>query len=151
MLCCGSAPFFPFSCIFNLCFESPECPKHTFRQRGWRVCRTRQKSPEKRCCTGREFFSLCQRSPQTGWSSSRTKSPGDRDHWQRPQSFISFCGCLSGSKGDRSFWISGFGFECFDVSIPFADCGVGKAVRILNINHLNRFTCFERFLCGQRN
>ena len=79
------------------------------------------------------------------------KSSSDRDHWQRPQSFSSFCGCLSGSKGDRSFWISGFGFECFDVSIPFADCGVGKAVRTLNRTHLNRFTCFERFLCGRRN
>ena len=30
--------------------------------------RTRQNSPERRCCTGREFFSLRKRSPQTGRS-----------------------------------------------------------------------------------
>jgi len=34
--------------------------------------------------------------------------------------------------------------------ITFPDCGVGKAVRILNRNYLNRFTCFERFLCSHR-
>ena len=61
------------------------------------------------------------------------------------------------SKSDSAFTSSMYTspgqerFELIDVFVTFPDCGVGKAVRTLNRNHLNRFTCFERFLCGQRN